>query len=301
MNKRNVGLWLYSNDGGEQVEGKLIAGLRERGIECHRDLNLRFAEAHSGGIFCNDVRLDELDLYFSYNARQQSRYQVYLYELLDRQIPILNSFAGFSVAQDRMKTAIALRQGGIPCIDSFLCHRDDHDRILEGIGMWGSPAICKPIENGGLGNFLIEKQSDLDKILPLFNKLDLRFFYIEKLIDYDGTDFRVEVVDGEAIACYVRRNLDGDWCSNALSFGSPSVYGMNADLAALATRAANAVQLDIAAVDIIFDREQEDYVVLDIEAIPDFATPEQEALGLDFNAHKIAAIVDLIDRKTQEP
>jgi ribosomal protein S6--L-glutamate ligase len=299
MNKRHVGLWLYQNEGGEQIEQKLVSGLHERGIECYTDLNLRSAEAHNGGIFYNDVRLDTLDLYFSCNAGEQSRYQVYLYELLDQYIPIINSFRGFSISEDKMKTDIALKIANIPRTDCYLCHRDQTDKLHAAIDRWGTSVYFKPISGrSGIGMTLIESQRDLDKIMPFLNQLDIRCFYIEKLIDYDGTVYRVEVVDGEAIACYVRHNEDGNWCSNARSLGSASVYGMNTDLAELAVKAAVAVQLDIAAVDIIFDRDKEDYVVLDIDAIPDFATPEQENLGLDFNERKIAGIIDLIDRKT---
>jgi len=40
-------------------------------------------------------------------------------------------------------------------------------------------------------------------------------------------------------------------------------------------------------------------VVLEVNGIPAFATPEQEKMGLNFNNRKIELIVDLIDRKTQ--
>ena len=49
--------------------------------------------------------------------------------------------------------------------------------------------------------------------------------------------------------------------------------------------------------DIIYDREREEYVVLEVNGIPAFATPEQEAFGIDFNDRKISKIVDLIERK----
>ena len=52
--------------------------------------------------------------------------------------------------------------------------------------------------------------------------------------------------------------------------------------------------------DIIYDMEKEEYVVLEVNGIPAFATPEQEKLGLDFNNKKIDLIVDMIDRKTKQ-
>jgi ribosomal protein S6--L-glutamate ligase len=50
----------------------------------------------------------------------------------------------------------------------------------------------------------------------------------------------------------------------------------------------------------IYDQEREQYVVLEVNGIPAFATPKQEQLGLDFNTKKINAIVNLIEKKLHE-
>jgi len=68
----------------------------------------------------------------------------------------------------------------------------------------------------------------------------------------------------------------------------------------LALKATKVTGLDIAGVDIIYDRKKEEYIVLEVNGIPAFATPEQEKMGLNFNDKKIDLIVDLIDRKTKK-
>ncbi|WP_257265206.1 hypothetical protein, partial [Endozoicomonas sp. ONNA2] len=65
----------------------------------------------------------------------------------------------------------------------------------------------------------------------------------------------------------------------------------------LALKAARITGLEIAGVDLIYDRDREEYVVLEVNGIPAFATPDQEAFGIDFNDRKIAKIVDMIERK----
>jgi len=40
-------------------------------------------------------------------------------------------------------------------------------------------------------------------------------------------------------------------------------------------------------------------VVLEVNGIPAFATPDQEKVSLDFNGKKIELLVELIDKKTQ--
>ena len=65
-------------------------------------------------------------------------------------------------------------------------------------------------------------------------------------------------------------------------------------------KAARISGLEIAGVDIIYDIEHQKYVVLEVNGIPAFATPEQEKMGINFNAKKIQCIVELIDRKTRK-
>ena len=50
--------------------------------------------------------------------------------------------------------------------------------------------------------------------------MDLRYFYVEKFIDYDNTDFRVDIVDGEFVSCYGRKANGTDWRTNVTSGGS---------------------------------------------------------------------------------
>ncbi|MCD6188328.1 MAG: ATP-grasp domain-containing protein [Desulfuromusa sp.] len=299
MSNRTVGTWIYQNGGGNIVEEKIVAGLKERGIETMTGLNLRYADVHNDGMFCNGIQMDNLDLFFSYNAGEQSLYQIYLYELLDLHIPIINSFRGFSISEDKMKTDVALKIANIPRTDFYLCHRDETEKLREAINKWDSRAVYKPVDGwGGIGMTLIQSEHDLDQILPFLNQLDIRFFYIERFIDYDGSDYRVDVVDGEAIGCYGRRAKKGDWRTNVTSGGSVFLRELTDELADLAVRAAAAVKLDIAGVDIIFDREREEFIVLEVNGIPAFATPDQESIGLSFNNKKIEKIVELIDRKT---
>ena len=74
----------------------------------------------------------------------------------------------------------------------------------------------------------------------------------------------------------------------------------NDEIVKMAIKACKACGVDIGGVDIIYDLEKEEYVVLEVNGIPAFATPEQEAAGLTFNDGKIERIVNLIERKAIE-
>lgn len=294
---RTIGMWLYQNGGGDIVGKKLIKKLKEREIEVIDNLNLRNSTARNGNIFHGKTKLNKLDLFFSYNAGEQTQYQVYIYQALNRAIPMVNSYDSFALTEDKFHTSFVLRNAGIQTADYRLCHRDDTQELKKTIKKWNK-MVYKPTDGwGGLGLTKIDNEASLDMLMPFLNQMDLRYFYVERFIKYDNTDFRVDIVDGEFVGCYGRKAGGDDWRTNVTSGGSVFRREANDEIIDVATRAAKACGTDIAGVDIIYDLEKEEYVVLEVNGIPAFATPEQEKMGLNFNDKKIDLIVNMIERK----
>ena len=104
-----VGMWLYKNGGGDAIQKKIIKKLNKLGIESVSDLNLRNAFSRKGKIICNDTIMENLDLFFSYNAGEQTQYQMYLYEALNHSIPTINEYNAFALTEDKFKTNYILR------------------------------------------------------------------------------------------------------------------------------------------------------------------------------------------------
>lgn len=300
MSNRTIGMWLYTNGGGDKIAKKIIKKLKDRDIDTIDNINLRNAIAENANITYNGIKLNKLDLFFSYNAGEQTLYQTYLYQALNRVIPMINSYEAFALTEDKFHTSFVLRNHGIKTADYKLCHRDDGDELKKIIKKWDK-MVYKPTDGwGGLGLTKIENEASLDMLMPFLNQMKLRYFYVEKFIDYDNTDFRVDIVDGKFVGCYGRRASGTDWRTNVTSGGSVFLREPNDELVNIALKATKACGIDIAGVDIIYDRKKEEYVVLEVNGIPAFATPEQEKMGLDFNDKKVDMIVDLIDRKTSK-
>lgn len=300
--KRKIGMWLYKNSGGEAIGKKIIKKLNERDIKVIDDLNLRHAISKNGNIIhpATKTKLNKLDLFFSYNAGEQTQYQTYLYQTLNRVIPMINSYDAFALTEDKFHTSFMLRNAGIQTAEYRLCHRDEAQQLKKTIKKWGK-MVYKPTDGwGGIGLTKIESESNLDMIMPFLNQMDIRYFYVEKFIQYDKTDYRVDIVDGQFVGCYGRKAPGTDWRTNITSGGSVFLREPNDEIIEIAIKASEACGTDIAGVDIIYDQEKEEYVVLEVNGIPAFATPEQEKQGLDFNNKKIDLIVDLIDRKSKK-
>ena len=299
MSNRKIGMWLYNNGGGDKIRKKIIKKLKDRGIDTLDNLNLRHAIAKNGNILHDDIKLNKLDLFFSYNAGEQTQYQMYLYQALNRVIPMINSYDSFALTEDKFHTSFVLRNEGIQTADYKLCHRDDGFQLKKIIKKWDK-MVYKPTDGwGGVGLTKIENEANLDMLMPFLNQMDLRYFYVEKFIKYDNTDFRVDIVNGEFVSCYGRKASSTDWRTNVTSGGSVFMREANNEIIKVAKKACKACGVDIGGVDIIYDLEKEEYVVLEVNGIPAFATPEQEKMGLDFNDKKINLIVDLIDKKTK--
>ena len=211
---------------------------------------------------------------------------------------MINSFDAFALTEDKFHTSFVLQNEGIATADYKLCHSDASHYLKRILKKWDK-MVYKPTDGwGGVGLTKIESESNLDMLMPFLNQMDLRYFYVERFIKYDNTDFRVDIVDGKFVGCYGRRASCSDWRTNVTSGGSVFMREPNDKIVKTAIAACKACKVDIGGVDIIYDLEKEEYVVLEVNGIPAFATPEQEKMGLNFNEKKIDLIVDLIDKKT---
>ena len=284
MSKHRVGLWMYENSGGQEIERKIVA-------------HLAHAFAYDGNIFCNGHSLDELDLFFSYNAGQQSPFQVYLYQTLNTMMPMINNYDSFALTEDKFRTAHRLKKNNIPTTDYIVCCKHNIEQLKEHMRFWQGKAICKPVDGwGGKGIIKLENERDLDLLAPYITQHHAPQFYLERVIKNDFTDYRIDIVDNKFVACYGRQAAQGRWKTNVCSGGSVIMREPVPEVIELALKAAKVTGLEVAGVDIIYDMEYQQYVVIEVNGIPAFATPEQEQLGLNFNDTKIKCLTDLIYR-----
>ncbi|WP_319381356.1 hypothetical protein [Thiomicrorhabdus sp.] len=297
---RTVGIWMYQNGGGDVIEQKMVEKLRERGIDCVTGLDLRFAEVHNGAMMCKGTNMLELDLFFSYNAGEQTGGQVYMYEILSDFTTTVNSFEAFKLSEDKLRTNMRLHSRGIATTDFFICHREsDLEHIYERIERWRK-MVFKPVDGwGGAGMALLDSREHFDMLLPFVHQMHLRNIYVERFIHYDFSDYRIDIVDGQFVGCYGRKASGRDWRTNVTAGGHVILREPNDEVVELAIRASKAMGMDIAGVDILYDLDKETYTVLEVNGIPAFATPDQEVMGLDFNDKKIDLIVEMIDRKSK--
>lgn len=296
-----IGMWMYQNCGGSEIEQQLVKLLKKKGINTVTKLDLANAVACEDGIYCNDISMAELAGFFSYNAGSQSPYQVYMYRALSNLIPTINNYPSFAISEDKFITANLLNAANIRTAEYRLINQLDVSLLKNTVRAWDGHVVYKPTDGwGGNGIVKIENEASLDVLVPFLNKLGRSHLYLEKFINFDKSDYRIDIVDGEFVGCYGRQAPTGDWKTNISSGGSIILRKPNDDLIELALKAAKVTGLEIAGVDLLYDLDAQEYVVLEINGIPAFATPDQEKQGLNFNPLKIKKIVALIERIIEE-
>ena len=296
-----IGMWMYKNGGGREVQRQIIDLLHEKNINTIPSLDLANSTASDGEIICNGICMEELSAFFSYNAGGQTAYQVYMYDAVSRSIPTLNNYQAFALTEDKFLTTHMLNRAGIRTADYRLLNHLDIQLLKNTVREWQGHVVYKPTDGwGGNGIVKIEDERSLDVLIPFLNRMDMKHFYLEKFINYDKTDYRIDVVDGEFVGCYGRSAPEDDWKTNVTSGGSVILRQPDDDIIELAIKAAKVTGLEIAGVDLLYDLDTKEYVVLEVNGIPAFATPEQEKLGLNFNNIKINKIVNLIEKTVEE-
>ena len=167
-------MWMYQNGGGDVIQKKIVQRLQEREIDTVTGLDLRFAHIDKEAVVCKGANVNDLDLFFSYNAGEQTAAQLYLYEVLGNLMPMVNNFPSFSLTEDKLRTNMALLAAGVKTSDFFLCHRECPGLLREKFEEW-KRVVFKPLNGwGGSGMVLIEDARVLEMLIPALHASSAR-------------------------------------------------------------------------------------------------------------------------------
>ena len=124
----------------------------------------------------------------------------------------------------------------------------------------------------GEGVFLVKSLGELEAII---NKCKNKFLLLQPYVENDG-DVRVLVIGGKAVATVKRkRKDDSDFRNNVSQGASISAFNLDEKGIEVAITAAEALQYDFAGVDLIYDSNAKEYVVMEVNRSPQFIGTEQ--------------------------
>jgi ribosomal protein S6--L-glutamate ligase len=153
-------------------------------------------------------------------------------------------------SRDKLRSLQILSRAGLGLPKTvFTNFARNVDPILETLG---TPVVIKILEGTqGLGVVLAENRNAAKSVIEAFHSLKVRIIMQEFIAEAKGADIRAFVVDGKVVGAMKRQAKEGEFRSNLHQGGSASVVRLNAEEKETALRAAKAMGLGVAGVDML--------------------------------------------------
>jgi len=173
-----------------------------------------------------------------------------------RQFEMMNVFSavgsrGIIHSRDKLRCLQVLSREGLGLPKTvFTNYSKNVEHVVESAG--GAPVVLKLLEGTqGLGVVLAENQNAAQSVLEAFNGLKARVIVQEFIKEAKGADIRAFVVDGQVVGAMKRQGKPGEFRSNLHRGGSSRIIELSKEEEETAIRAAEAVGLGIAGVDLL--------------------------------------------------
>jgi ribosomal protein S6--L-glutamate ligase len=178
----------------------------------------------------------------------------------------LNSSTAITQSRDKLFSLQLLLQSGIEIPTTGFAHSPlDTDDLIKMVG--GTPLIVKLLEGTqGKGVVLAETKKAAESVINAFKSLNANILVQEFIKEANGKDLRLFVIDGKVVAAIQREALPGEFRANIHLGGTASVIKPTSEEKKIAIRAAKAMDLKVAGVDII--RSSKGPLLLEVNSSP---------------------------------
>lgn len=181
-------------------------------------------------------------------------------------IPSTLSMNGLLVARNKYLTLQALYAAGIKIPESVLIA--SRNRNEEPTDYLSPPLVMKLLSGTqGIGVMLVRDLKEVGPIIDTLSELD-QMICVQKFLPNPGEDIRVFIVDSEIVGAMKRKATANEWRSNIHIGGQGIAYKPSESEKEAALKAAVAVGVEIAGVDLI-SVENQPYVI-EVNASPGF-------------------------------
>ncbi len=188
-----------------------------------------------------------------------------------RQFEMMNVFTAVESqalvrSRDKLRSLQILSRAGLGLPKTvFTNYSKDVERTLKEVG--GAPVIIKLLEGTqGLGVVLAENKKAAVSVIEAFNGLKARVIVQEFIKESRGEDIRAFVVDGHVVGAMVRTAKEGEFRSNLHRGGTAKVVELTLEEEIAAIKAANAMKLGIAGVDML--RSERGPLIIEVNSSP---------------------------------
>lgn len=178
----------------------------------------------------------------------------------------VNSSVAIARSRDKLRSLQLLSQKSIPLpTTGFASSPEDTEDLIKMVG--GAPLIVKLLEGTqGKGIVLAETKTAAKSVINAFKHLQENILVQEFIKEAQGCDLRCFVVGDKCVAAYKRVATPGEFRANLHLGGAAMPVKLSSEERKLAIKAANAMGLNVAGVDLI--RSARGPLVLEVNSSP---------------------------------
>lgn len=190
----------------------------------------------------------------------------------------LNESVAIGRSRDKLRSMQLLAREGIGLpVTTFAHDPKQTEEVLKLAG--GAPLVVKLLEGTqGIGVVLADTDRSAKSVIEAFRGADVNILVQEFIKEAGGTDIRVLVVGGRAIAAMQRTGAEGEFRSNLHRGGSARTIKISPEERSTAVRAAKTMGLNVCGVDML--RANHGPVVMEVNSSPGLEGVEK-ATGID--------------------
>lgn len=261
---------------------------------CYMDVN-----AHNPGVYYRGgEQLDKIDAVIPRLRPSMTFYGCAVTQQLGGQGAFcLNGATSIAKARDKLRSLQILSTKGIDLpVTGFAHSPQDTKALIKMVG--GAPLVVKLLEGTqGRGVVLAETSKAAESVINAFKSLNADILVQEFVKEAQGKDIRCFVIDGKVVGSMQRAAQEGDFRANLHLGGKASAVKVTREEKQIAVKAAKALGLKVAGVDII--RSATGPKVLEVNSSPGLEGIEQ-ITGKDIAGMMIEAIEKYVSQKTVE-
>lgn len=178
----------------------------------------------------------------------------------------LNDSVAIMRSRDKLRAMqIFAKHGlGLP-VTAFAHDTRQTEEVLKIVG--GVPVVIKLLEGTqGIGVILAETEQSAKSVIDGFRGANVNILVQEFIKEANGSDIRCFVINGKVVAAMERTGAEGEFRSNLHRGGSARAVKITRDERMTAVRAAKAMGLNVAGVDIL--RSNRGPVLMEVNSSP---------------------------------
>ncbi|MDD2821386.1 MAG: 30S ribosomal protein S6--L-glutamate ligase [Flavobacterium sp.] len=178
----------------------------------------------------------------------------------------LNSSTAITQSRDKLFSLQLLLNHGVEIPTTGFANSPlDTNDLIKMVG--GPPLIVKLLEGTqGKGVVLAETKKAAESVINAFKSLNANILVQEFIKEANGKDIRCFVIDGKVVAAIQREAMPGEFRANIHLGGTASIIKVTPEEKKIAIKAAKAMDLKVAGVDII--RSSKGPLLLEVNSSP---------------------------------